>query len=238
MTLTPTRKRMPGPKLLTEDWRKHAVPTDLLLLDTNVCSALMNEHGQLLRPTWRRLWSLEPNRVATSLFVDAELRFGMLNRPSRRRKEAYDALMEAVRIIAMVPQALLAERYAGIRHQLQSTGQLIGVMDMLIAAHAMALDATLVTGDKDFQRIPGLKLDNWIEPVSAIVWASECIVASPLECRPRPVPIAMPIAAPWSALAGCASVSASASVPASAPVAVVLPPARPMLAPVSALQPS
>lgn len=58
--------------------------------------------------------------------------------------------------------------YGRIRHDLESAGRAIGSLDTLIAAHALALDATLVTNNLDhFSRVPDLKVVNWLEPGGA-----------------------------------------------------------------------
>ena len=55
-----------------------------------------------------------------------------------------------------------AERYGEVRHTLESAGAVIGAMDLLIAGHAKALGATLVTNNtRHFARVPGLKCENW-----------------------------------------------------------------------------
>lgn len=53
--------------------------------------------------------------------------------------------------------------YAKLRHDLQAKGKVIGGLDMLIANHAIALNATLITNNvKEFKRIPELLLENWV----------------------------------------------------------------------------
>jgi tRNA(fMet)-specific endonuclease VapC len=55
-----------------------------------------------------------------------------------------------------------AQHYGALRHQLEAAGKPIGSLDTLIAAHAMALGATLVTSDaSDFARVPGLRWEDW-----------------------------------------------------------------------------
>lgn len=55
------------------------------------------------------------------------------------------------------------EAYASVRLALEKIGKPIGTNDLLIAAHALALDATLVTdNESEFARIPGLKIENWL----------------------------------------------------------------------------
>jgi tRNA(fMet)-specific endonuclease VapC len=56
-------------------------------------------------------------------------------------------------------------RYAEIRHELESKGLPIGANDLLIAAHAIEQQATLVTDNvAEFQRVPGLQIENWVRP--------------------------------------------------------------------------
>jgi tRNA(fMet)-specific endonuclease VapC len=55
--------------------------------------------------------------------------------------------------------------YATVRAYLEAKGQPIGPNDTLIAAHALALGATLVTADVEFTRVPGLKVENWLQPL-------------------------------------------------------------------------
>jgi tRNA(fMet)-specific endonuclease VapC len=53
--------------------------------------------------------------------------------------------------------------YGDLRTDLERHGTPIGALDMLIAAHALSLKATLVTNNiKEFERVPGLQLDNWV----------------------------------------------------------------------------
>ena len=58
-----------------------------------------------------------------------------------------------------------AQPYATLRGHLESRGQPIGPNDALIAAHALALGATLVSGDDEFAHVPGLKVENWLKPL-------------------------------------------------------------------------
>ena len=66
----------------------------------------------------------------------------------------------------MAPLEIGVDRtYAELRHALESSGQLIGANDLFIAAHALEQDATLVTDNvAEFQRVPGLRIENWVRP--------------------------------------------------------------------------
>jgi len=59
----------------------------------------------------------------------------------------------------------VARTYADMRNTVASIGQGLDANDTLIAAHALALDATLVSADTAFTRIPMLRLENWLQPL-------------------------------------------------------------------------
>jgi tRNA(fMet)-specific endonuclease VapC len=103
--------------------------------------------------------------VGLSAVTVSELEFGAQNSTD------YEAEIAAVHKV-LVPFDLFdysavscPPHYGRIRHHLDSKGQTIGSMDLLIAAHALALDATLVTNNlAHFSRVPGLKTVNWNLP--------------------------------------------------------------------------
>ncbi|MBC7822157.1 MAG: PIN domain-containing protein [Planctomycetaceae bacterium] len=100
--------------------------------------------------------------VALSSITIAELEFGA------RHSGDYTREISAVRKI-LVPFAIYdfdahacSEHYGDVRHHLENSGTTIGAMDLLIAGHAKALDATLVTNNlSHFTRVPGLICENW-----------------------------------------------------------------------------
>jgi tRNA(fMet)-specific endonuclease VapC len=102
------------------------------------------------------------HQVALSAITVAELEFGARNSGN------YEAELDATRR-AITPFVLLpfdaencTAQYGAVRHELESSGRSIGSLDTLIAAHALAVGATLVTSDIDeFSRVPGLKCEDW-----------------------------------------------------------------------------
>lgn len=101
--------------------------------------------------------------VAVSAVTVSELEFGA------RRSEQYDAETIAVRKILSpfhvfdFDAIVCPVQYGRIRFELESEGQTIGSMDLLIAAHALALDATVVTNNESqFGRVRGLRVANWL----------------------------------------------------------------------------
>ncbi len=128
------------------------------LLDTDTVSDLVrNPQGAVSR----RIAAVGQRRVATSVVVAAELRFGARKRGARRLTAQLNAILGPLEVLPLAPPA--DEHYAVIRHDLERSGTAIGPNDMLIAAQALALDATLVSGNvREFSRVPGLKTDNWL----------------------------------------------------------------------------
>jgi tRNA(fMet)-specific endonuclease VapC len=128
------------------------------LLDTNVVSALMRA------PTGRlaeRMARAGEANVFTSVIVAAELRYGALRKRSPRLMAELDGLLNELEVKALEPEAAL--HYGRLRADLTSAGTPIGANDMFLAAHALALDATMVTdNEREFSRVAGLRLENWL----------------------------------------------------------------------------
>ena len=100
--------------------------------------------------------------VCTSIVVAAELRYGALKSTSAKLSERVDLVLSALEIL---PLDIPADRdYAALRHHLARQGTPIGPNDLLLAAHALAQDLTVVTGNmREFSRVPALKVENWLE---------------------------------------------------------------------------
>jgi tRNA(fMet)-specific endonuclease VapC len=100
------------------------------------------------------------NAIFTSMVVECELVFGAQKSGSESLSEKIETLLQFVRPKAM--DSAVAKHYANIRSYLESSGTPIGPNDTLIAAHALALNATLVSADTEFLRVPGLRVENWL----------------------------------------------------------------------------
>ena len=127
------------------------------LLDTNVLSDLVRHpHGVIAKRI-----SLEgENSICTSIIVASELRFGAIKRGSEQLIRQLELVLSAMEVL---PFESPADRlYGKLRVYLEKKGTPIGPNDILIAAQALALDCTIVTGNvREFSRVPGLKVDNW-----------------------------------------------------------------------------
>lgn len=127
------------------------------MLDTNVVSGVVRRPGSDLA---RRVAGLEAGSFAISVIVAAELRYGAGRRGSARLTRQLDAVLSAIDVL---PLAEPADRhYGAIRSDLERIGRSIGHNDLLIAAHARALGATLVTNNVgEFRRVPDLAVEDW-----------------------------------------------------------------------------
>ncbi len=128
------------------------------LLDTNVVSDLVrNPQGEVAK----RIAEVGEAAVLTSIVVAAELRFGAEKRGSAR---LLGQLERVISVLPVLPLESPADRFYGrLRTALEAAGQPIGGNDLLIAAHALALDCILVTGnEREFRRVDGLIVENWL----------------------------------------------------------------------------
>lgn len=130
----------------------------LYLLDTNTAVAAMRGTAGLDS----RLQQLQPDDWCISAVTNAEMRFGVSARPDAVQLERYvDAFLAVAHTEPW--DAACAEFHAMVRAQLRAKAQSLGDFDEMIAAHALALGAVLVTDNlRHFKRVEGLRLENWI----------------------------------------------------------------------------
>ena len=127
------------------------------MLDTNVVSDLVRQpNGQVARQAATH----ERGSIAVSIIVAAELRYGAHRRGSMRLTRQLEAVLSAIEILPLLEPA--DQHYGMLRFELERLGQPIGHNDLLIAAHARSLGATLVTNNTgEFSRVPGLTVEDW-----------------------------------------------------------------------------
>ncbi len=127
------------------------------MLDTNIVSDLIRNPAG---PAAQRARTAG-DAVCVSVVVAAELRYGCARKGSPRLLRRVEEFLSEVPVL---PFDVPADReYGGIRAELETDGRPIGSNDLLIAAHARTLDATVVTANVgEFRRIRGLKVENWL----------------------------------------------------------------------------
>ncbi len=124
------------------------------MLDTSVCVSLIRGHSVL-----KELPPTETYQV--SVISVAELEIGIQR--SSRREEQRLAVYGLLALFKILPwdDTIVAD-YGEIRADLEKRGEIIGPLDLLIAAHARSLGATLITANvSEFKRVKGLKVLAW-----------------------------------------------------------------------------
>jgi tRNA(fMet)-specific endonuclease VapC len=128
------------------------------LLDTNIISDLVRKPKGRVADHIARVGE---NNICTSIIVAAELRYGCAKSGSKRLLEAVESLLGELDVLSLEGPA--DTEYGRIRAELEQRGTPIGANDLLIAAHALAIEATMVTANVDeFTRVKGLKVQNWL----------------------------------------------------------------------------
>jgi tRNA(fMet)-specific endonuclease VapC len=107
-----------------------------------------------------RLLKVPMAEVGISVVTEAELRFGVARIPEAvRLKTAVEEFLLRVEVLPWESDA--ARHYARVRATLERAGKLKSNLDMMIAAQALAAQAVLVTHDRVFRRVSGLKIEDW-----------------------------------------------------------------------------
>lgn len=133
------------------------------LLDTDTLGYLINRSPGSERIK-RRLSGRSPGEVRLSAITLSEIRYGIAHGDvSLERREALEELLD---LFQPEDYPVAAARVFGeIRAHLERASRRIGPYDLLIAAHAVHLGATLVTNnEREFRRVPGLAVQNWLKP--------------------------------------------------------------------------
>ena len=130
------------------------------MLDTNICIYAIKHKPEQV---FMRLQEHDPIDICISSVTYAEMVHGVEKSKAIEKNRVALALLLA-NIEIMNFDSLAAESYGKIRADLEKAGTPIGPLDMMIAGHAMALGYTVVTNNtKGFERVKGLKLENWTE---------------------------------------------------------------------------
>ncbi|GBF82790.1 type II toxin-antitoxin system tRNA(fMet)-specific endonuclease VapC [Aphanothece sacrum] len=130
------------------------------LLDTNICIYLIKKKPFKV---FEKFKNIEPGDIGVSSITVAELKYGVYkSQHLEKNKVALTQFLIPLEIVSFDVNATVI--YGQIRANLEREGMIIGAMDMLIAAQAVALDLILITNNiKEFTRVPNLKLENWID---------------------------------------------------------------------------
>lgn len=126
------------------------------MLDTNTVSYFIKGHPSVVS----HVIKIPMASLCISSITEGELQFGLAKRPDAKRLyKAVDELL--LRVDVMPWDSTVAKRYGKLRANMELKGKILGSLDMLIAAHAIEVDAVLVTNDKAFKQLYGLSIENW-----------------------------------------------------------------------------
>lgn len=131
----------------------------LYLLDTNITGYIVSGRSQAARRMLMQ--TVQQTPVIISAITEAEILFGLELKPTAiRLRASVERLFQAVEVRAWDSAA--AQAYGRLRTRLKKTGKTLSEMDLLIASHALAAGAILITHDKAFQHVgPFLTVADW-----------------------------------------------------------------------------
>jgi tRNA(fMet)-specific endonuclease VapC len=126
------------------------------MLDTNMVGNLIKSHPVVAR----NVVAVPMGSLCISSITQGELCFGLAKRPDA--KSLHRAVREFLLRVDVLPWgADTAERYGTVAAELARQGRILAPLDLLIAAHALDVDAVLITGDRAFAQVAGLRVSDW-----------------------------------------------------------------------------
>ena len=132
----------------------------IYMLDTNICIYIIKQKPKEVIDHFKKM---KENDICISSITYSELLYGA-EKSSNVKKNLLALTMFLSNIEILPYDENASSEYGLIRAELEKDGKLIGPLDMLIAAHAKSLNIKLVTNNvKEFERVKGLKLENWIK---------------------------------------------------------------------------
>ncbi len=129
------------------------------MLDTNICIYIIKNNPAIVR---ERFETLNIGDIGVSSITSSELFYGVFKSQNRiQNRKALDGFLLPLMIDEYDYDASIY--YGEVRASLEKSGNIIGPLDLQIAAHALSLGVTLVTNNiKEFERVEGLRLENWV----------------------------------------------------------------------------
>ena len=129
------------------------------LIDTNICIYIMNNHPPEVLEKFKHIGVGE---VGISSISVSELHYGVCkSKKIEQNIKRFEEFLYPFEILTYDENA--SREYGKVRSQLEKKGLIIGPLDMLIAAHAISRELTIITNNtKEFRRIRSLKVENWV----------------------------------------------------------------------------
>lgn len=128
------------------------------MLDTNTVSHLLKQHPAVAR----RIIAVPMASLCISAITEGELLFGLAKRPAA--KQLHLAVREFLRRVEVLPwDSIAAEHYGSVRADMARQGKVLAPLDLLIAAHALSVDAVMVTNDQAISQMVNLHIEDWTD---------------------------------------------------------------------------
>ena len=130
----------------------------IYMLDTNICSYIIRNKPAIIKD---KLKEIEKKHiVAISSIVVSELLYGARKKASPKLFEVVSAFID--NFVIYDYSKISAKSYSKVRTNLEKKGQIIGANDLLIASHALGINAILVTNNtREFKRVENLIIEDW-----------------------------------------------------------------------------
>jgi tRNA(fMet)-specific endonuclease VapC len=130
----------------------------MYFLDTNTCIYFLNGKYEFIK---EKVMSTPPNEIQIPTIVKAELLLGAYKSKKRKENiEKVEMFLEPFEVIPFID--LITYTYAEIRNDIEKKGEVIGPNDILIASIVKFHEGIIVTNNvREFERIKGLKIENW-----------------------------------------------------------------------------
>lgn len=131
----------------------------MYMLDTDICSYIIRDRPMNVLERFNRI---DTSTLCISVITQAELLYGVERSASKKiTRDIVADFLGRLRVLDW--SAAAAEKYAVLRATLEKKGTPIGNMDLMIAAHAESIGATVVTNNtRHFSVVPRLKVENWV----------------------------------------------------------------------------
>jgi tRNA(fMet)-specific endonuclease VapC len=129
------------------------------LVDTNIVSRAVRDRPRVLLD---HIGRTSPSNIGVSVISYGELIFGLRRRPEATGlADATQKFLAEIRILPFTDET--ADTYGVLRAKMEKVGKPLGPLDMLIAAHALSVGATLVSNDRTFRMVPDLQVEDWMQ---------------------------------------------------------------------------
>jgi tRNA(fMet)-specific endonuclease VapC len=126
------------------------------MLDTNTVSHFLRGQPKVIK----RLLAVPMSSLCISAITEGELHFGLARRPEA--KQFRIAVNEFLLRVETLPwDSIAAQHYGNLRSNLEKRGKVLSPNDMMIASHALSVEAILVTNDKAFRQVKDLAVEDW-----------------------------------------------------------------------------